>query len=80
MLFCELKSVRSAYIIKTQSRATAQKKGSKIMIYTVFPKETDSLNMPHDEPTYEAALAYCKKCGYVAGRDCVIEATDGDME
>lgn len=50
------------------------------MIYTVFPNKCDSCNMPQDFPTYEAALAYCKEKGYVAGRDCEIESTEGDCE
>lgn len=50
------------------------------MIYTVFPKECDSCNMPHDEPTYAEAVAYCKEKGYVIGVDCEIEATEGDCE
>ncbi len=50
------------------------------MIYTVFPNEVDSENMPQDFPTFEAALAYCKEKGYVAGRDAIIESTEGDCE
>ena len=50
------------------------------MIYTVFPKDCDSCNMPHDCSSYKQALAYCKEKGYVINEDCIIVSTEGECE
>lgn len=50
------------------------------MIYTVFPQNIDSFNMPQDFCSYKSATQYCKEKDYVVGVDCEIENTEGNVE